>query len=436
MRRFRAYLPFGAIVSLSLVQSSYSQQDSTQDIQSKAPHVFLDCGYQCDQDFIRTEITFVNYVRDPHQADVHVLVTAQQTGSGGQEYTFTFMGKGPFSEVQNTLTYTSRKADTQEDIRKGMVRVLRAGLVAYVARSPLFDQISITHNKKQESGQGLPEDKWDFWVFTIGANSFFNGEKTSSFLNGWSNITASRTTEEWKIRLNTNLNYSEEKFEFAIDDSTTFVTRNFRRSQYLDGSAIYSLGDHWSAGLFLSAYKNTYSNVDLSATAAPSLEYNFFPYSESTRRQLRASYRIGGNVNRYVDTTVYFKKEETLYSHSLSTTLDLRQPWGSSSITIEFSQYLHDFSKNNLQIFSNLSVRVFEGFSLNIYGGYQAIHDQLSLRKSGATVTDILRQQRQLETSFSYWGSVGISYTFGSIYNSIVNPRFGNRGGSTITISN
>jgi len=436
MRRFRAHFISVSIICSLLTQSSYSQQDSNQEIQSKAPHVFLDCGHNCDQDFIRTEITFVNYVRDPHQADVHVLVTAQQTGSGGQEYTFTFMGKGPFSEVQNTLTYTSRKADTQEDIRKGMVRLLRAGLIAYVARSPLFDQISITHNKKQESGQGLPEDQWDYWVFTVGANSFFNGEKTSSFLNGWSNITASRTTEEWKIRLNTNLNYSEEKFEFAIDDSTTFVTRNFRRSQYLDGSAIYSLGDHWSAGLFLAAYKNTFSNVDLSATAAPSLEYNFFPYSESTRRQLRASYRIGGNVNRYVDTTVYFKKEETLYSHSLSTTLDLRQPWGSSSITIEFSQYLHDFSKNNLQIYSNLSVRVFEGFSLNIYGGYQAIHDQLSLRKSGATVTDILRQQRQLETSFSYWGSVGISYTFGSIYNSIVNPRFGNRGGSTITISN
>ena len=436
MRRLCRRIPFVTIVCLSLAQSSYSQQDSTQDIQSKAPRVFLDCGHQCDQDYIRTEITFVNYVRDPNQADVHVLVTTQQTGAGGQEYTFTFIGKGQFSEVQNTLTYTSRKTDTQEDIRKGIVRLLRAGLIAYVARSPLFDQISITHTKKQESGQSVPEDKWDYWVFTVGANSYFNGEQTSSFLNGWSNITASRTTEEWKIRFNTNLNYSEERFEFAIDDTTTFVTKNFRRSQYLNGSVIYSLGDQWSAGLFLSAYKNTFSNIDLSASAAPSLEYNFFPYTESTRQQLRTSYRIGGSVNTYVDTTVYFKKDEVLYSHSLSSTLELKQPWGSSSITVAFSQYLHDFSKNNVQFYGNLSVRIFEGLSVNLYGGYQAIHDQLSLRKSGATVTDILRQQRQLETSFSYWGSVGISYTFGSIYNSIVNPRFGSSGGSTIIISN
>jgi len=436
MGRLCRRIPFVTIVCLSLVQYIYSQQDSTQDIQSKAPHVFLDCGYQCDQDYIRTEITFANYVRDPNQADVHVLVTTQQTGAGGQEYTFKFIGKGQFSEVHNTLTYTPRKTDTQEDIRKGMVRLLRAGLIAYVARSPLFDQISITHNTKQESGQAVPVDKWDYWVFTIGANSYFNGEKTSSFLNGWSNITASRTTEEWKIRINTNLNYSEEKFEYAIDDVTTFVTRNIRRSQYLSGSTIYSLGDQWSAGLFLSAYKNTYSNIDLSASAAPSLEYNFFPYTESTRRQLRISYRIGGSVNRYVDTTVYFTKEEMLYSHSLASTLELKQPWGSSSITLAFSQYLHDFSKNNVQFFGNLSVRIFEGLSVNLYGGYQAIHDQLSLRKSGATLADILRQQRQLETSFSYWGSVGISYTFGSIYNSIVNPRFGSSGGSTIIISN
>jgi len=405
-------------------------------MQSKAPRVFLDCGHQCDQDYIRTEITFVNYVRDPHQADVHVLVTTQQTGAGGQEYTFTFIGKGPFSEVHNKLTFTSRKIDTQEDIRMSMVRLLRAGFIPYVARSPLFDQITITHNRKQESGQAVPEDKWDYWVFTIGANSYFNGEKASSFLNGWSNITASRTTEEWKIRINTNLNYSEERFEFAIDDVTTLVTRNFRRSQDVNGSVIYSLGDQWSAGLFLSAYKNTFSNIDLSASAAPSLEYNFFPYTESTRQQLRTSYRIGGSVNRYVDTTVYFTKEEMLYNHSLASTLELKQPWGSSSITIAFSQYLHDFSKNNVQFYGNLSVRIFEGLSVNFFGGYQAIHDQLSLRKSGATVTDILRQQRQLETSFSYWGSVGISYTFGSIYNSIVNPRFGNRGGSTIMISN
>ena len=34
---------------------------------------------------MRTEITFVSYVRDRTAADVHVLVTTQGTGGGGTE---------------------------------------------------------------------------------------------------------------------------------------------------------------------------------------------------------------------------------------------------------------------------------------------------------------------------------------------------------------
>jgi len=33
-------------------------------------------------------------------------------------------------------------------------------------------------------------------------------------------------------------------------------------------------------------------------------------------------------------------------------------------------------------------------------------------------------RQRQLRTSYRYYLAVGISYTFGSIYNNVVNPRF------------
>ena len=36
--------------------------------------VFLDCD-ECDDEHIRTQITWVNYVRDQEQADVHVFVT-------------------------------------------------------------------------------------------------------------------------------------------------------------------------------------------------------------------------------------------------------------------------------------------------------------------------------------------------------------------------
>ena len=61
---------------------------------------------------------------------------------------------------------------------------------------------------------------------------------------------------------------------------------------------------------------------------------------------------------------------------------------------------------------------------MNFWGRYSAIHDQLNLNKSGASDEDILLQRRALESQYSYSMSVGLSYSFGSIYNNVVNPRF------------
>jgi len=84
---------------------------------------------------------------------------------------------------------------------------------------------------------------------------------------------------------------------------------------------------------------------------------------------------------------------------------------------------LHDFSKNRVDISTSISFRIFKGFSVELYGGYSFIHNQLNIAKNDATLEEILLQQRSFATSFSYWSSFGISYTFGSIYNNIVNPR-------------
>jgi len=73
----------------------------------------------------------------------------------------------------------------------------------------------------------------------------------------------------------------------------------------------------------------------------------------------------------------------------------------------------------------SLNVRLFQGFSIRVSGNYSWIRDQLYLSGEGATNEQILLRQRQLETSFRYFTSFGIEYRFGSIFNNIVNPRFG-----------
>jgi hypothetical protein len=437
--RFRSLftLPFSLLFSfLFFLPTARSQtpQDTADAIQRTAPRMYIDCEL-CDQDYIRTEIGFVNYVRDRKQADVHLMITQMYTGGGGTEYTLTLLGQLGFDGVNDTLKYNANKTDTQDMIRKGLVGVLKKGLVRYVIHSPLAEYLSVAYAKPTAASQVF--DKWNYWVFSTSFNSWFNGESQYKSDQVWGGVTASRVTEDWKSRFSINMSYNDNKYEFQTDDTTTIVSRSISRSQWFNGSLVKSITDHWSVGMFTAMNSATYSNIDIAVSARPGFEYNIFPYGESTRRQLRIDYQIGVNARRYIDTTIYFKKSEILYSHSLSASLSLRQPWGSTSVTLSGSQYLHDLSKNSVSISGTMSIRVFEGLSLNIYGGYSAVHDQLSLAKVSLTAEEVYQQRRELAKSYSYWASFGLSYTFGSIFNNIVNARFGNEGsgGTTIIMS-
>jgi len=135
---------------------------------------------------------------------------------------------------------------------------------------------------------------------------------------------------------------------------------------------------------------------------------------------------VSYNNFQYVDTTIYNQLNEDLLSHNLSIAAEFQQKWGSISFSTTASQYLHDTSLKRLNLWGSVSWRVAKGLSLNANGSLEFIQDQISLPKGGATNIEIFTQQRQLATNYSYWGSVGFTYTFGSIYNNIVNPRFGN----------
>jgi hypothetical protein len=101
------------------------------------------------------------------------------------------------------------------------------------------------------------------------------------------------------------------------------------------------------------------------------------------------------------------------------------QPWGSVDLSAEGGQYLDMTNKNYAEIGGDLSVRLFKGFNVNFGGHYAAIRNQLYLPAIGATPEEILTQQRQLATNYQYFMFTGISYTFGSVLNNVVNPRFG-----------
>ncbi|MEO0074469.1 MAG: hypothetical protein ABIK43_07440 [candidate division WOR-3 bacterium] len=123
-----------------------------------APKLFIRDDTQADLDYIRSEIVFVNYVRDPADANIHLAITCQTTGAGGREYCLTFTGLGDLQEIKSVQTYTTEPDATSDDIRRGLADAIRRGLVPYVSRTPLRDNLSVEFTPPAELVSAT--DRW------------------------------------------------------------------------------------------------------------------------------------------------------------------------------------------------------------------------------------------------------------------------------------
>ena len=391
---------------------------SEENLREYALKVFIDCNF-CDIDYIRQEISFINYMRDSKDAQVHILGTSQSTGSGGREYVFTLIGQKDFKGMNDTIKYASGPNDTREEIRSGRIQVLKLSLMRYVVKTPLYRQIRI--DSESPSKPLIVEDKWKNWVFEIDMSNDFSGEKSMQSTEIETSIKAVKITPKWKIELDEEYDYNRDKF--VTEEDTTIIS--IKRSWSLEHLIVKSLGAHWSVGANFDVNSSSYRNFKFKYLFYPAIEYNIFPYSQSTRKQLRFLYSIGYSYNKYNDTTLYMKMEDKLFGHKLEIAYEVKEKWGSISSSLRGSNYFNDFSWNSLNFWSSISLRIIKGLSFRISGHISLIHDQISLPKKGATPEEILLRQRQLASQYKYSFEFGISYTFGAIYNNIVNPRFG-----------
>ncbi len=99
--------------------------------------------------------------------------------------------------------------------------------------------------------------------------------------------------------------------------------------------------------------------------------------------------------------------------------------WGSVEGAVEWFQYLNDLSKSRLEANGEISWRIVRGLSISADANASRIRDQIALRARGATPEEILLRLRELQSDYEWGFSVSLTYTFGSIFSSIVNPRFG-----------
>jgi hypothetical protein len=391
----------------------------------EAVRVYVDCT-RCDFDFLRTEVTFVNYVRDRQVADVIVFVTSMSTGGGGRIFTVAFLGQGSFERHTDTLTYTTYPTNTPVENRAQFVRTVSQGLMGYAAHSTLAPHLSIRYQPPDAAAPPRQaRDPWDYWVYQVNTNGYLSGQSATSDNNFSVGVSANRTTDQWKIGLSAYASRSRSRYD--IDSVTTFVST--RESYSGNALVVRSLGGHWSAGASVNVQRSTYSNFALRLRATPALEYDLFPYAQAQRRSLTIRYTAGLEYSRYIEKTLYGVRYEGRPLHALAVSYSVRQPWGNISVSASHSQYLHDLSKLSDGVSAGLSLRVLQGVSFNVNGSYSRVRDQLYLPAAGATAEEIIARQTALATDYRYYVSLGFSYRFGSIYNNVVNPRFGSGGG-------
>ncbi len=393
------------------------------------PNVFFDCqGRNCNNTYFRTEIEWVNWVRARDDSNVHVIMTSQTTGSGGREYQMDFMGRDQDQPYEDQIFYRALVTDTEREALDGIAHALGVGLARF-ANAAGYRSIVRLEAVEQSARGSLGrvvsadevDDPWNLWSFRIGASGNLDGETTRQTIRVNTNWSASRVTPTWKQSYSGRATFSRQETERS--DSTIFVDQ--RTDWNFNALVVYAIADHWSVGFRSLSGRLTRFNQAFRFAVTPAIEFSFFPYEEATRRSLTASYDLGPTYRHYIERTIFGELKETRFEQSLEIELSQRQAWGDASVSIQGSHFLHDASLRTVSLEGDISFRVTRGLSINIDGDVRWVNDQIFLSAEGQTDEEILLRLSQRRTDFDYGISIGFSFQFGSIFNNVVNNRFG-----------
>lgn len=403
------------LLTFLLVQTGFSQEEAKLKDRIK---LFIEC--RCERSYIRQEINFVDHVRDQGLANVNLFIYDIANGSGGRTYKLEFEGVGEYESTLVQRSYDTNVNMTADEVRNGLVTTIKSGLLPYIIQTDLADKVEykITAEGLAQRQDIDFEDPWNNWIFEVYGEADLDRETSRNEFEYEVGFESDHVTENWRIRTDLQLNQANAEFE---RNEETFTSERLRYSA--DGSIVRSLSDHWSAGIFGGARHDTFTNLDFRYYFRPAIEYNIFPYREVLRREIVFAYRIGYFFNYYLEPTIFLKDKEGIFDHSLDIQIRYRQPWGNIFSRLRASTFLNDFSRNRVQLNGRFSIRIFKGLAISFSGDFEIIRDLINLPAGDASLEDVLLQQRQIATDFELGFGFGLSYTFGSAFNNIINNR-------------
>jgi len=409
------------VIISGLLVFSQELPDSTELSRELALKIYIDCD-GCDQQYFKENFTIVNYVRDRKESDVHIIITDMDTGGGGSEFSLQFIGHNKYKSLIDTVVYSLPTDYTEEEERTSLLKHIQFGLVPYILKTAYSDKLILTINSDMEVKE--EKDPWRNWVFRVSANGWGDVEKSYTSFNVYSGLSMQKVTPDIKIESNLYSNYQESKYRLYEDDSLVYSNDTYQRSYRFSNLIVKSIGDHFGVGGFFNIRNSTYQNLELKVNLNPAIEYNVFSYEEATSKQLRFLYSVGYSHFNYIDTTIYDKTKEGLFSQDLRIMFKYVADWGSIDASISGSNYLNDFNLYSFSAFLGTEIRIFKGLSFELWGRISIPRNQISLIKEASTAEDVLTRQHEMQTNYNLWVNAGLSYTFGSIYNNVVNPRF------------
>ena len=425
-----AVLLLPALAAAQTPPDPQAQQAAPETVAGQRFRVYLDCrgggpGGSCFPEYLREQIRFVDFVQRPQDADVHVFGTSQTTGGNGREVVLRFVGVGRYEGIDRELKAITMAGDSENTRRDAVLRTALVGLLSYLAREGLPTEVDLSVNTvlsvETTASRSLQVDPWNAWVFSIRGSGTYSAEESRSTKTWNVSLSADRVTEDWAISFGSR--WEERVQSFDVDDNETLdVTRVTKNANFFIAK---SGGSHWSYGVKGRVSASTFGNEELAVEFFPVVEFNIFPYEEYSERQLRFQYGVGVVSATYNEVTLFGVTEETHPKHEASVDFDLRQPFGTLRAGFEYSQYLHDTSFYRMQVDGSLTFRVARGLSLSVNGSASRVRDQLSLPLDDATPEEVLLNIRELFSGFNVRITTSITYTFGSLFNNVVNPRFG-----------
>ena len=84
--------------------------------------VYLDC--RCDENYIKQETPFLEYVRDQDLADAEIFIRDERNPTGSRSFEIKIDGNNEYKEISSTTTAVGYANDTSSTLRDKLLNKL------------------------------------------------------------------------------------------------------------------------------------------------------------------------------------------------------------------------------------------------------------------------------------------------------------------------